>query len=180
MWSETAQLVCNTPTMIIEGFFLLILLQCHGYTDEKRRYAIVQMKNSREVLRSYALAINHMKQERGGAGAGVSYPPKSHSESSPYANPNNSYATAHEAPYPPHPYTNPQADAPFSKSQPPPISHTDPNNMYTDPKASAPYDQNISRHSSSSSSQSSFTNQEKNRGPYTNDNQRFDDPSRTA
>lgn len=35
-WSETGQLLANTPTMIIEGFFLLILIQAHNWADERR------------------------------------------------------------------------------------------------------------------------------------------------
>lgn len=36
-WSETGQLICNTPTMIIEGFFLLVLIQAHNMVNENRR-----------------------------------------------------------------------------------------------------------------------------------------------
>lgn len=34
-WSETGQLICNTPTMIVEGFLLLI--QAHKVTHRQRR-----------------------------------------------------------------------------------------------------------------------------------------------
>ncbi|KAJ9294413.1 hypothetical protein DTO271G3_6988 [Paecilomyces variotii] len=36
-WSETGQLLCNTPTMIIEGFLLLVLIQTHNMTNTHRR-----------------------------------------------------------------------------------------------------------------------------------------------
>ncbi|RHZ57048.1 hypothetical protein CDV55_100476 [Aspergillus turcosus] len=36
-WSETGQLICNTPTMIIEGFLLLVLIQAHHLSNESRR-----------------------------------------------------------------------------------------------------------------------------------------------
>lgn len=36
-WSETGQLIANTPTMIIEGFLLLVLIQAHNIAIIKRR-----------------------------------------------------------------------------------------------------------------------------------------------
>ena len=36
-WSETGQLLCNTPTMIVEGFLLLVLFQAHNLGNIKRR-----------------------------------------------------------------------------------------------------------------------------------------------
>ncbi|GME89713.1 unnamed protein product [Ambrosiozyma monospora] len=54
-WTVTGQLICNTPTMIIEGFFLLILLQAHGWADEKRRKVFYQLKTSREMLYRFVL-----------------------------------------------------------------------------------------------------------------------------
>ncbi|KUJ20485.1 Low affinity iron permease, partial [Mollisia scopiformis] len=35
-WSETGQLIANTPTMIIEGFLLLVLIQAHNIAIVKR------------------------------------------------------------------------------------------------------------------------------------------------
>ena len=35
-WSETGQLLCNTPTMIVEGFLLLVLFQAHNLGNIKR------------------------------------------------------------------------------------------------------------------------------------------------
>jgi low-affinity ferrous iron transport protein len=36
-WSETGQLLCNTPTMIVEGFLLLVLFQAHNLSNITRR-----------------------------------------------------------------------------------------------------------------------------------------------
>jgi low-affinity ferrous iron transport protein len=36
-WSETGQLLCNTPTMVVEGFLLLVLFQAHNLGNIKRR-----------------------------------------------------------------------------------------------------------------------------------------------
>ncbi|KAJ6114238.1 low affinity iron transporter-like protein [Penicillium sp. IBT 16267x] len=36
-WSETGQLICNTPTMIVEGFLLLVLIQAENMTNTDRR-----------------------------------------------------------------------------------------------------------------------------------------------
>ncbi|PMD48097.1 Low affinity iron permease [Hyaloscypha variabilis F] len=36
-WSETGQLLCNTPTMIVEGFLLLVLFQAHNLANVERR-----------------------------------------------------------------------------------------------------------------------------------------------
>lgn len=36
-WSEAGRLMCNTPTMIIEGFLLLVLIQVHNMANIKMR-----------------------------------------------------------------------------------------------------------------------------------------------
>lgn len=36
-WDQTGQLLCNTPTMIIEGFLLIVLIQAHNMSNIKRR-----------------------------------------------------------------------------------------------------------------------------------------------
>ncbi|KAI7907682.1 Low-affinity iron/zinc ion transport protein fet4 [Cokeromyces recurvatus] len=41
-WNVTGQLLCNSPTMIIEGFLLIVLLQAHNMSNTVRR---VQMKD---------------------------------------------------------------------------------------------------------------------------------------
>ncbi|SCU94553.1 LAFA_0F22496g1_1 [Lachancea sp. 'fantastica'] len=52
-WSETGQLICNTPTMIIEAFFLIVLLQAHGWADKKRRLQVTALHARRVALLSY-------------------------------------------------------------------------------------------------------------------------------
>ncbi|CEP64507.1 Fet4p LALA0_S12e00364g [Lachancea lanzarotensis] len=52
-WSETAQLICNTPTMIIEAFFLIVLLQAHGWADKKRRMQVAALHARRVALLTY-------------------------------------------------------------------------------------------------------------------------------
>jgi low-affinity ferrous iron transport protein len=53
LWSETAQLICNTPTMIIEGFFLLILIQAHNWADAERSWLINELIKSRMLVYNY-------------------------------------------------------------------------------------------------------------------------------
>ncbi|EPB89197.1 hypothetical protein HMPREF1544_03937 [Mucor circinelloides 1006PhL] len=36
-WNTTGQLLCNTPTMIIEGFLLIVLLHAHNMSNTNRR-----------------------------------------------------------------------------------------------------------------------------------------------
>ncbi|OAA54512.1 Low affinity iron permease, Fet4 [Niveomyces insectorum RCEF 264] len=36
-WTETGQLLCNTPTMIVEGFLLLMLIEGHNGAEHRRR-----------------------------------------------------------------------------------------------------------------------------------------------
>jgi low-affinity ferrous iron transport protein len=55
-WSETAQLLCNTPTMIIEGFLLIVLVQAHNMAHSNRR---VQLRGV--LLRRLAL-LDYVKQ----------------------------------------------------------------------------------------------------------------------
>ncbi|TID29621.1 hypothetical protein CANINC_001740 [Pichia inconspicua] len=53
VWSETAQLICNTPTMIIEGFFLLILIQAHNWADAERSNMVGELVTSRMYVYNY-------------------------------------------------------------------------------------------------------------------------------
>ena len=53
VWSETAQLICNTPTMIIEGFFLLILIQAHNWADDERSNMVSELTKSRLYIHNY-------------------------------------------------------------------------------------------------------------------------------
>lgn len=49
-WSETGQFIANTPTRIIEGFLLLVLIQAHNMAIVKRRLEFGAVFERREVL----------------------------------------------------------------------------------------------------------------------------------
>ncbi len=49
-WSVTGQLICNSPTMIIEGFCLLVLIQAHVWADYQRRFTVRQLAISRALI----------------------------------------------------------------------------------------------------------------------------------
>lgn len=53
LWSETAQLICNTPTMIIEGFLLLVLIQAHNWASAERDFTIGELITSRKMVYKY-------------------------------------------------------------------------------------------------------------------------------
>lgn len=55
-WSETGQLLCNTPTMIFEGFLLLTLLEAHNLADDKKRLIYDDILNRRLVLDKHLAA----------------------------------------------------------------------------------------------------------------------------
>lgn len=55
-WTETGQLLCNTPTMILEGFLLITLLQAHNMADHKRRMTYEDILNRRLVLDKHLAA----------------------------------------------------------------------------------------------------------------------------
>lgn len=52
-WSETGQLICNTPTMIIEGFMLLVLIQAHDTTNVHRRLQFQNALHRRIVMNTH-------------------------------------------------------------------------------------------------------------------------------
>ncbi|MCJ1302090.1 low-affinity Fe(2+) transport protein [Hypocenomyce scalaris] len=52
-WSETGQLLCNTPTMIVEGFLLLVLIEGHNVSNAKRRVQFHDILIRRLVLDVY-------------------------------------------------------------------------------------------------------------------------------
>jgi low-affinity ferrous iron transport protein len=56
-WSETGQLLCNTPTMIVEGFLLLVLFQAHNLVVVERRREIGQCLERRRVMSGVAKGI---------------------------------------------------------------------------------------------------------------------------
>ena len=49
-WNETGQLICNTPTMIAEGFFLHLLMQAHNEAHAERRRGLHDMLARRQAL----------------------------------------------------------------------------------------------------------------------------------
>ncbi|ROW12740.1 hypothetical protein VMCG_00333 [Cytospora schulzeri] len=55
-WTETGQLLCNTPTMIVEGFLLITLLQAHNMADNRRRTTYEDILNRRLVLDKHLAA----------------------------------------------------------------------------------------------------------------------------
>jgi low-affinity ferrous iron transport protein len=52
-WSETGQLLCNMPTMIVEGFLLLVLIQAHNFSYMKRGRDFNGLLKRRLLLSSY-------------------------------------------------------------------------------------------------------------------------------
>lgn len=52
-WTETGQLLCNTPTMIFEGFLLITLMQAHNMEDASRRVIYDDILMRRLVLESH-------------------------------------------------------------------------------------------------------------------------------
>lgn len=57
-WTETGQLLCNTPTMIAEGFLLIMLLSAHNTADVKRKIVYDDILNRRLVLEGYFASWN--------------------------------------------------------------------------------------------------------------------------
>lgn len=56
-WTTTGQLIANTPTMIIEGFMLIILIQAHNWDDYRRREYLRSFYNGSCGLLSYAKSL---------------------------------------------------------------------------------------------------------------------------
>lgn len=56
-WNQTGQLLCNTPTMILEGFLLIVLIQAHNLSNMKRRIQLHDILVRRISLLQYARAI---------------------------------------------------------------------------------------------------------------------------
>lgn len=55
-WNQTGQLLCNSPTMIIEGFLLIVLIQAHNMSNIKRRVQLHDILVRRLKLNQYAQA----------------------------------------------------------------------------------------------------------------------------
>ena len=49
-WSETGQLLCNSPTMIVEGFLLLVLFQAHNLVVVERRREVGECLGRRRAM----------------------------------------------------------------------------------------------------------------------------------
>lgn len=60
-WTETGQLLCNTPTMIAEGFLLITLLNAHNQADNKRRLIYDNILQRRLVLDKHLAAAEDME-----------------------------------------------------------------------------------------------------------------------
>ncbi|KAI9344155.1 Low affinity iron permease-domain-containing protein [Pilaira anomala] len=58
-WSETGQLICNTPTMIIEGFLLVVLIQGHNISNIKRRVILHDIFIRRLKLLQYVQSAKY-------------------------------------------------------------------------------------------------------------------------
>ncbi|KAJ5218165.1 low affinity iron transporter-like protein [Penicillium cinerascens] len=56
-WSETGQLLCNTPTMIIEGFLLLVLIQAHNIANMQRRLQFRDSLRRRMAMTSQVYSL---------------------------------------------------------------------------------------------------------------------------
>jgi low-affinity ferrous iron transport protein len=56
-WSETGQLICNTPTMIVEGFLLLVLIQAHSMTNLRLRHRFHDILMLRMALNERTLGL---------------------------------------------------------------------------------------------------------------------------
>lgn len=52
-WSTTGQLIANTPTMIIEEFFLIVLIQAHNWADVQRRLEMSTILAHRRIMESH-------------------------------------------------------------------------------------------------------------------------------
>ncbi|CAR29081.1 hypothetical protein ZYGR_0Y00280 [Zygosaccharomyces rouxii] len=56
-WSTTGQLIANTPTMIIEAFLLIVLIQAHNWADQRRRIEVSSLYARRCILLAHLQRI---------------------------------------------------------------------------------------------------------------------------
>lgn len=49
-WTTTGQLLANTPTMIIEAFFMIVLIQAHNWADCQRRVELTALLGRRHII----------------------------------------------------------------------------------------------------------------------------------
>lgn len=62
-WTETGQLLCNTPTMIVEGFLLIMLLQAHNFADGRRRIVHDDILRRRIAMQGYLTSSKETRVE---------------------------------------------------------------------------------------------------------------------
>lgn len=60
-WSTTGQLLANTPTMIIEAFFMIVLIQAHNWADCQRRVELTALLGRRQII------LRHMDERNIGS-----------------------------------------------------------------------------------------------------------------
>lgn len=63
-WTETGQLLCNTPTMIVEGFLLIMLLQAHNFADGRRRIVHDDILRRRIAMQGYLTSSSEARVEQ--------------------------------------------------------------------------------------------------------------------
>ncbi|KAK7977342.1 Low-affinity Fe(II) transporter of the plasma membrane [Apiospora saccharicola] len=63
-WTETGQLLCNTPTMIVEGFLLIMLLQAHNFADGRRRVVHDDILRRRIAMQGYLTSSSETPVEQ--------------------------------------------------------------------------------------------------------------------
>ncbi|KAI8642353.1 hypothetical protein BD408DRAFT_432462 [Parasitella parasitica] len=56
-WNTTGQLLCNTPTMIVEGFLLIVLLHAHNMSNTNRRVQMHDILVRRLRLLQYTRVV---------------------------------------------------------------------------------------------------------------------------
>jgi low-affinity ferrous iron transport protein len=63
-WSETGQLLCNTPTMIIEGFLLLVRIQAHNVSSAARGKEFSGILKRRVLLNYHVNSVTIVEYKR--------------------------------------------------------------------------------------------------------------------
>ncbi|GMF03319.1 unnamed protein product [[Candida] boidinii] len=61
-WSTTGQLICNTPTMIIEGFCLLVLLEGHNQNNTRLRILAHDCLTRKMFFKLYTEKLLELKE----------------------------------------------------------------------------------------------------------------------
>lgn len=66
-WSTMGQLLANTPTMIIEAFFMMVLIQAHNWADYQRRIELTALFGRRQII------LHHLERKFGSSLGTVTY-----------------------------------------------------------------------------------------------------------